>query len=112
MDSWNVTVSPQHTLATEFGFDSDEYWEEYMKRYGLTLYHPVGTCRMGKAGDADAVVDSHLRVLGVDNLRIADASIMPEISSGNTNSPTGVIGMKMAEILMKEKEEETCATRE
>lgn len=61
---------------------SDKYLACVARTYTSTLYHPVGTCRMGAAGDPRAVVDSRLRVRGVKNLRVADASIMPTIVSG------------------------------
>lgn len=61
-----------------------------------TIYHPVGTARMGPATDKRSVVDSKLRVLGVQGVRIADASIMPEIVSGNTNAPSIMIGEKVS----------------
>ncbi len=66
---------------------------------GTTIFHPVGTCRMGPADDALAVVDSELRVRGVAGLRIADASVMPSITSGNTSSPTLMIAERAAEWL-------------
>lgn len=80
--------------------ESDEALAQAAGQIGTTIFHPVGTCRMGPAGDRDAVVDARLRVHGVRGLRIADASVMPTITSGNTNSPTLMIAERAAEMIL------------
>ncbi|HEX8956249.1 MAG TPA: GMC family oxidoreductase N-terminal domain-containing protein [Burkholderiaceae bacterium] len=79
------------------GYETQEQLEQAAGDVGTTIFHPVGTCKMGTADDAHAVVDSRLRVRGVQGLRVVDASIMPTITSGNTNSPTVMIAEKAAE---------------
>ena len=81
-------------------FQSDEELARLAGDIGTTIFHPVGTCRMGPASDAAAVVDTRLRVHGVPGLRIADASVMPRITSGNTNAPTLMIAERAAEWLI------------
>ena len=77
-------------------FQSDDDLARLAGDIGTTIFHPVGTCRMGRSGEAGAVVDPRLRVQGLTGLRIADASVMPTITSGNTNSPTLMIAERAA----------------
>ncbi|KAJ3193766.1 hypothetical protein HK101_004120 [Irineochytrium annulatum] len=78
---------------------SDEYLREHVRKASITVYHPTSTCRMGREGDAMAVVGSDLRVKGFENLRVADASVMPEVPSGNTNAPSMMIGEVCADLI-------------
>ena len=70
---------------------------------GTTIFHPVGTCKMGPASDANAVVDARLRVHGIARLRVVDASIMPTITSGNTNSPTVMIAEQGSKFIIEDR---------
>jgi choline dehydrogenase len=85
-----LAESHGHTPGDE---PSDALLEDLARHYALTVYHETSTCRMGD------VVDNELRVKGVDRLRIADASVMPNVTSGNTNAPTIMIGEKAAELI-------------
>jgi choline dehydrogenase len=80
--------------------ESDDYLKEYIRRYALTIYHPVGTAKMGDVGDPSTVVDTNLKVKGIENLRVVDASVMPVIVSGNTNACVVMIAEKASYIIM------------
>lgn len=84
-----------------FHIDSDDEVLGFIREYATTIFHPVGTCRMG--ADAASVVDPQLRVRGVQGLRIADASIMPLLLSGNTNAGSIVIGEKAADLIKADR---------
>ncbi|HEY8386508.1 MAG TPA: GMC family oxidoreductase N-terminal domain-containing protein [Porticoccaceae bacterium] len=85
------------------GLQSDEELVRAAGDIGTTIFHPVGTCRMGSESDRDAVTDSRLRVRGIAGLRVVDASIMPAITSGNTSSPTLMIAERGAAMIREEK---------
>lgn len=83
-------------------FGTDSYYDCYVRHMSATLYHPVGTAKMGPDTDRFAVVDSRLNVKGVKGLRVADASIMPKIVSGNTNAATMMIAEKAADFIKED----------
>lgn len=84
------------------GFQSDAELAKLAGDIANTIFHPVGTTKMGHDGDAMAVVDSRLRVRGIQRLRVVDAGIMPSITSGNTNAPTLMIAEKAARLILRE----------
>ena len=86
-------------LAPGPGVQTDAEMDAWIARTADTMFHPVGTCRMGTGSDLGAVVDAQLRVRGVAGLRVADASVMPRITSGNTNAPAILIGHRCADFM-------------
>ena len=92
-------VVREHTVINDMSTDEDHL--EVARQYAQTIYHPTSTCRMGT--DSSAVVDPRLKVYGIENLRIADASIMPSIVSGNTNAPAIMIGEKAADLCREDR---------
>lgn len=88
--------------CSQFNGSTDEYWMCYARHFTSTIFHPVGTCKMGPANDPYAVVDARLRVHGIVGLRVIDASIMPNIVSGNTNAPTIMIAEKGANMIKED----------
>jgi choline dehydrogenase len=87
-------------IAPGVNIQSDDELLDWVRHNAETTYHPVGTCKMGS--DPMAVVDHRLQVHGIERLRIADASIMPTLTSGNTNAPSIMIGEKASRMILTE----------
>ncbi|XP_076249233.1 glucose dehydrogenase [FAD, quinone]-like [Calliopsis andreniformis] len=95
---YNRTVSE----CERYPFDSDDYWLCNARMQTLTIYHYSGSCKMGPRNDPTAVVDPTLKVIGIKGLRVADASIIPDIPAGHTNIPVFMIAEKLADMVKKE----------
>ncbi|MEM9529319.1 MAG: GMC family oxidoreductase N-terminal domain-containing protein [Pseudomonadota bacterium] len=94
--------SRSEELAPGPGISSREQLEHYMHQRLGTAYHPVGTCRMGAAGHPETVVTPDLKLVGASNIRVIDASVMPEVVAGNTNAPTMMIAQRGASLALRQ----------
>jgi choline dehydrogenase len=99
-DAMSALISEE--LVPGLAYQSDAELLDAARRIGTTIYHPTSTCKMGPEGDKGAVVDERLRVYGVDNLRVVDASVMPNVVSGNTNAPTIMIAEKASDMIRED----------
>jgi len=93
-------ITGQHNPGTDLNFDDYDEVLDWARTNSTTIYHPTGTCKMG--ADDKAVVDERLKVHGLDGIRVADCSIMPIITSGNTNAPAIMIGEKCAAMMLED----------
>ena len=85
------------------GFQKDSEIDSFVRQHAESAFHPCGTCRMGASDDPRAVVDPECRVIGVDGLRVADSSVFPRITNGNTNAPSIMVGEKAADHILERK---------
>jgi choline dehydrogenase/4-pyridoxate dehydrogenase len=79
--------------------DTDAVIDEHIRATGITVHHPASTCKMGVPSDPMAVVDQQFRVLGADNLRVVDASVMPDLVGGNINAPVIMLAEKASDLI-------------
>lgn len=90
----------RHEIQPGAEAQSDEALDDFIREHVESAYHPCGTCRMGRADDAGAVVDEQARVIGVTGLRVADSSVFPRITNGNLNAPSIMVGEKVSDHLL------------
>ena len=90
----------KHEILPGADCTSDEQLDEFIRQHGESAYHPCGTCKMGAANDPLAVVDPEARVIGTERLRVADSSIFPQITNGNLNAPSIMVGEKVSDMVL------------
>ena len=93
------TEQSKYSFCSQHKFRSDAYWECYVRHLAVTVYHHSCTCKMGAVNDPSSVVDPKLRVKGIKGLRVVDASIFPNVTSGNTNAPIIMAAEKVADLI-------------
>jgi choline dehydrogenase-like flavoprotein len=94
---------PEELLPGPLVGDDDAALAKAAGEIGATIFHPVGTAKMGLPSDPFSVVDERLRVIGLEGLRVVDASVMPTITSGNTNTPTIMIADRGARMILEDR---------
>ena len=97
MEKIKAIIGEEH--ASSRGRETDASIAEFVREYAETIYHPVGTCKMGN--DKMSVVDDQLRVKGLKGLRVVDASVMPTLVGGNTNAPVIMIAEKASDMILE-----------
>ena len=90
----------KHEIQPGNALQTDDEIDSFIREHAESAYHPCGTCRIGRADDANAVVDPELRVIGVDGLRVADSSVFPQITNGNLNAPSIMVGEKASDHIL------------
>lgn len=95
-----MTTFMKHEIQPGAGYDTDEQLDNFLREHVESAYHPCGTARMGRRDDPMAVVDPECRVIGVDGLRVADSSIFPQVTNGNLNGPSIMVGEKAADHIL------------
>ncbi|XP_022184097.2 glucose dehydrogenase [FAD, quinone]-like [Nilaparvata lugens] len=103
MKKFNATLlNIRFEKCANYTFDTDDYWVCALSQVGGSIYHQVGTCRMGAANNPSAVVDPRLKVYGIRGLRVIDASVFPRVTSGNTNAPTIMVAEKGSDFIKED----------
>lgn len=95
-----IATYVDHEMSPGKSVQTDDEWLQFARENGQTIYHPIGTCRMGS--DADAVVDPRLRVTGVSGLRVVDASVFPSMVSGNTQAAVMAVAERASDLILED----------